>query len=315
MARDAGRGVTPLRQALADYLSVRRALGFRLDRAEKLLSQFISYLEDRDAATVTTEHALAWATSPGGDPWWHVLRLSAVRPFATWLRTLDPAAEIPPPGLIRAGTHRATPYLYSGTEITALMTAATRLPRPVSALTYPALIGLLAVTGMRIGEAIALQVSDFDSGTGILTIRHGKFGKTRLLPLHPTTTAALTRYLRDRSQLSLRTSRRAPVHLRHRNPPGLQPRPPRLPPPDQPGRPDRPVSRLPSQAARPETQLRRRQFARLVPGRRGRPAQLPRLSAYLGHTDPKHTYWYLSAAPELLALASGRLETYLEGQP
>jgi integrase/recombinase XerD len=193
--------MTPLRQAMADYLSVRRALGFRLDRAEKLLGQFLSYLEEHQAATVTTEHALTWATAPGGAAWWHALRLSAIRPFAAWLHALDPAAEVPPAGLIAAGSHRATPYLYSGAEITALMTAATRLPRQISAVTYPALIGALAATGMRIGEALALQISDFDQDAGILTIRRGKFGKARLLPLHPTTTAALGEYLRDRGQL------------------------------------------------------------------------------------------------------------------
>jgi len=305
--------VTPLRQALADYLSVRRALGFRLDRAEKLLGQFISYLEDHQAVTVTTEHALNWATSPGGAPWWHVLRLSAVRPFAAWLRTLDPATEVPPPGLISAGSHRATPYLYSSAEISALMTAATTLPRPVSALTYPVLIGVLAVTGMRIGEAIALEISDFDATAGILTIRHGKFGKARLLPLHPTTTTALTRYLQARAQLRPEpasghlftsvTGTRLDYNKVHRT-----------------------YRRLSGQAGltarsatcRPRLHDLRHSFAvasLLDWYRAGQDvqAQMPRLSAYLGHADPKHTYWYLSAAPELLALAAGRLETYLEG--
>jgi len=305
--------VSPLRQALADYLSVRRALGFKLDRAEKLLGQFISYLEERQAVTVTTEHALDWATSPGGDPWWHVLRLSAIRPFATWLRTLDPAAEVPPPGLIRAGTHRATPYLYSGAEIAALMTAATRLPRPVSALTYPALIGVLAVTGMRIGEALALKISDFDDDAGILTVRHGKFGKARLLPLHPTTAAALTGYLAARGQLRPEP---ASGHLFTSV----------IGTPLDYNRVHRTYRRLTSQAGltarsaacRPRLHDLRHSFAvasLLDWYRAGQDvqAQLPALSAYLGHADPKHTYWYLSAAPELLALAASRLETYLEG--
>ena len=307
--------MTPLRQALADYLSVRRALGFRLERAEKLLGQFICYLEGHQATTVTTEHALDWATSPGGDPWWHVLRLSAIRPFAAWLHTLDPAAEVPPAGLITAGTHRATPYLYSPAEVAGLMTAATRLPRPVSALTYPALIGVLAATGMRIGEAIALKISDFDDDAGILTIRHGKFGKSRLLPLHPTTTTALTKYLAARGQLEPRP---ASGHL-FTSVTGT---------PLDYTKVHRTYRRLTSQAGitarsaacRPRLHDLRHSFAvaSLLDWYRAGDdvqAQLPRLSAYLGHADPKHTYWYLSAAPELLALAAGRLETYLGDTP
>ena len=117
--------MSPLREALAGYLSVRRALGFRLDRAEKLIGQFIDYLEERQAGVVTIEHAVAWATAPAGAAsWWHALRLSAVRPFASWLHSLDDAHEVPPAGLIPHGPHRAVPYLYSADEIGALVTAA-----------------------------------------------------------------------------------------------------------------------------------------------------------------------------------------------
>lgn len=95
--------MSPLRGALAGYLDVRRALGFRLDRAEMLIGQFLSYLEERQAPVVTTEHAVAWATAPAGAAWWHALRLSAVRPFASWLHAQDPAHEVPRPGSSRTG--------------------------------------------------------------------------------------------------------------------------------------------------------------------------------------------------------------------
>jgi site-specific recombinase XerD len=193
--------MTGLREALAGYLAVRRSLGYKLDRPEKLLGQFISWAEDAGAATVTTEHALAWATLPGGDPYWHACRLSVVRAFATCLHTIDPAARVPPAGMIPARPHRATPYLYSSADITALIAAAASLRFPLRVATYQTLIGLLTVTGMRVGEAISLNRADLDLAEGVVTVRQAKFGKTRLLPLHPTAVTALGSYLRLRDQL------------------------------------------------------------------------------------------------------------------
>ena len=154
--------MSPLRQALAGYLQVRRALGYKLARPEKLLGQFITYLEAAGATTITTEHALAWATLPAGDASWHASRMSAVRGFATYLHTIDPSAEVPPADLIPWRPRRATPYLYSDADITALIAAAARLRFPLRTATYQTLIGLLAVTGMRVGEAIRLDRPDAD---------------------------------------------------------------------------------------------------------------------------------------------------------
>jgi hypothetical protein len=137
-----------LSQEVADYLAVRRSLGYRMARPEKLLPQFTSYLEQAGAATVTTEHALAWAVLPGGSQSWHAYRLAVTRGFAAWLRTTDPAAEIPPAGLIPARVLRATPYLYADSEVTALVAAAGSLRYPLRTATYRTLIGLLAVTGI-----------------------------------------------------------------------------------------------------------------------------------------------------------------------
>jgi integrase len=307
--------VSPLRQALSDYLAIRRSLGYKLARPEKLLGQFITYLEDNGAATVTTGHALAWATLPGGDPSWHALRLSAVRGFAAHLATIDPATEVPPADLIPHRHRRATPYLYSGHDITALIGAAAGLRFPLRVATYQALIGLLAVTGMRVGEAIRLDRADLEFSVGVLTIRESKFGKSRLLPLHPTTADALHSYLRLRDQLHAGPSVPAVfispagtrllycnVHATWKQlvaAAGLKPR---------------------SASCRPRIHDLRHSFAvaslldAYAAGQDGQ-ARLTLLSTYLGHVDPAATYWYLSAAPELLALAGQRLEDHLREQP
>jgi integrase len=307
--------MTELREALAGYLAVRRSLGYQLARPEKLLGQFLSWLEDQGAVTVTTDHALAWAILPGGDANWHAHRLSVVRGFAAYLHTIDPAAEIPPAGLIPARPRRATPYLYSGADIAALIAAAASLRYPLRVATYQTLVGLLAVTGMRVGEAIRLDRADLDLADGVLTVRQAKFGKTRLVPLHPTTVTALRGYLRLRDRLHphLRTAAvfisPAGTRLLYCNVhatwkllvarAGLKPR---------------------SAACRPRIHDLRHSFAvaslldAYAAGQDGQ-ARLALLSTYMGHADPSHTYWYLSAAPELLALAGQRLEDNLRGRP
>jgi integrase len=307
--------MSPLRQVLAGYLAVRRSLGYQLARPEKLLGQFITYLEEAGAQTITTTHAVAWATLPGGNQSWHALRLSAVRGFAAYLHTIDPSAEVPPADLIPWRPCRATPYLYSGLDIKALFAAAASLRFPLRTATYQTLIGLLAVTGMRVGEAIRLDRPDLDLADGVITVRQSKFGKTRLLPLHPTTADALRGYLRLRDRLHPHPSTAAvfispagtrllycTVHatwklLAARA--GLQPR---------------------SASCRPRIHDLRHSFAvaslldAYAAGQDGQ-ARLTLLATYLGHVDPSSTYWYLSAAPELLALAGQRLEDHLREQP
>jgi integrase len=304
-----------LRQSLIDYLSVRRALGYKLARDEKLLAQFLTYLEELGQQCVSTETAFAWATLPTGvhRSWWSY-RLSIIRGFATHLRTIDPATEVPPVDLLPWRPCRATPYLYSEEEVTALVTATATLRTPHRAATYRTLIGLLAVTGMRVGEAIALDRGDFDSINGLLIVRNGKFGKSRELPLHPSTADVLRRYLRrrDRPQSApsipaLFASTAATRLLycnvqwtfgrlaRHA---GLKPR---------------------SASCRPRIHDLRHGFAisTILDGYRngGDPGtRIPLLSTYLGHVDPASTYWYLTAAPELLALAGNRLERHLGGE-
>lgn len=306
--------MNPLRQALNDYLSVRRALGYKLERDEKLLTQFLTYLEGLGQNHLSIQTAVAWATLPAGaHRRWLSNRLTVVRGFATYLRTIDPATEVPSTDLLPSRPCRATPYLYSKEEITALLTATATLRTPHRSATYRTLIGLLTVTGMRVGETIALNRSDFDSCNGLLIIRKGKFGKSRELPLHPSAVDTLQYYLRRRDLFHAASNSpalfvsTAGTRLLYCNVQwtfskllrraGLKRR---------------------TASCRPRIHDLRHGFAisTILDGYRngGDPAtRLPLLSTYLGHVDPANTYWYLSAAPELLALAGDRLERHLGG--
>ena len=191
-----------LRDALGDYLRMRRALGYRLVRPEKLLTQFLDHLDATGSEAVTVEAALAWSCSPtGGEVNWWAYRLSVVRGFASYLHTLDPTVEVPATDLLPWRARRAIPYLYSPADIAALLSAAQSLSTPLRRATITTLIGLLAVTGMRVGEAIALDRDDLDVEHGLLVVRHGKFGKSRELVLHSSTVAALQDYLHTRDRL------------------------------------------------------------------------------------------------------------------
>lgn len=300
--------MSPLSHAVDDYISVRRALGYKLAENARLLPDFVAYLEAAGAATVTTGLAVAWATQPtGSTPVWWARRLAMVRGFARHLQAFDPDTEIPPLGLLPHRCRRVAPFLYSDADIAAVMAAARALPSPQRAATYETLVGLLAVTGMRIGEAVRLDRDHVDLDDGIVTIWNSKFRKSRAIPVHPGAVDALRRY----------------AHLRdeccpHRGSPsffvsttgtrlGL-------------GGIHHVFARLVQTAdvghgspRRPRPHDLRHTFAtRTLLGwyRAGVnvDAHMPLLSTYLGHSDPENTYWYLSAVPELLFLASQRLE-------
>jgi integrase len=194
--------MSSLGEAVACYLATRRALGFRLEGTGRHLEQFAAFAEAAGADTVTTGLALAWATLPaGGSRAWHAERLGAVRGFARWLHATDPRAQIPPADLLPGRTRRAVPYLYSETDITALIDAAGQLNPPWKAITMQTLTGLLFTTGVRLGEALNLERGDLDPATGLLTIRQAKFRKPRQLPLHPSAVAALAGYAACRDKL------------------------------------------------------------------------------------------------------------------
>jgi integrase/recombinase XerD len=168
--------MSELARAVQDYLDTRRALGFKLIREERLLGQFAAFMDQAGLTTITTDVALAWATGPlDADPCRWGSRLGVVRTFASWLRAFDPSTQVPPADLLPSRSHRAEPYPYTGVDIAALMAAATTIGPPLRAATYQTLVGLLAVTGMRVGEAINLDRTDLDTVGGVLTIRHTKF--------------------------------------------------------------------------------------------------------------------------------------------
>lgn len=307
-----------LREAAEEYLVMRRALGFKLTSWARHLRSFIDYCEAHHAERITTELALAWATqTPRGssDEVYWSRRLMVVRIFARHLKTLDPTSEVPPEDALPHHTRRVAPYLYAPGEISALIGAAGRLTPPLRAATWQTLIGLLAVTGMRKSEACRLDRDQVDLDTGALVIADSKFGKSRRVFLHRSTVAALRQYERRRDRwcpapaapsffVSTRGTRLDVHNITHTfadlvNDAGIQ---------APPGR------------RRPRMHDLRHAFtvATLLDFYHDGgdvQARLPLLSTWLGHVDPKSTYWYLQAIPELLALAAGRLELAFGEQP
>jgi integrase/recombinase XerD len=300
-----------LRAAVGDYLATRRALGFKLHAHERLLRSFVSYLQRRGADRITIDLAVEWATQPADtDPLWWSRRLSVVRGFARHMHALDPDTEIPPADLLPMRAGRITPHLYSPADIAALLQVAGARRHRLHTATCQTLIGLLAVTGMRVGEACRLNRADVDLDAGVLTITGSKYGKSRQVPVHASTVAALRAYAELRDRLSPKPT-----------PPSffVSTRNTRL--------------RVGNVCAK-FTALVHEASIQMPPGRRririhdlrhsfavatlldwyregvDTQARLPLLTTYLGHVDPKSTYWYLQAAPELLALAAQRLERH-----
>jgi integrase/recombinase XerD len=307
-----------LRTLLEDYLAMRRALGFKLRTEGAGLTTFVSYVEAAGIDHITNEVALSWARLPESvQSVQQARRLGFVRGFARYCSAIDARTQVPPPDLIPATRVRRPPHLFSDTDIEQLLHATLALP-PVDGLrrwTFHCLFGLLSVSGLRIGEAMALTFEDVDLQDAILTIRSTKFGKSRLVPMHSSTVAVLADYMRRRQALhSARPADR--VFINDRGAPlshdqsidtfqrllekiGVTPQ---------------------RNGRRPHLHDLRHRFAMktIVQWyRQGQDAerQLPVLSAYLGHTEPRDTYWYLSACPELMGLARERLERHWEHRP
>ena len=303
--------MSALRGALADYLRIRRQLGFTMPLEGRLLEGFVEFLERAGADRITTSLALGWARIPVNvHPHTWRQRLIVVRGFARHLATIDPASEVPPADLLPGHRPRITPFIYSGEEIAALLAAARRLRPPLRAARHATLIGLLAVTGCRPGELLALDRRDVDLIHDRIHVRAGKQNKQREIPLHESTVSALRAYAAQRDAacpspstsaffISARARRMGRGELNTTftaliRQVGLEGR---------------------GYRARPRPYDLRHTFAMhtlLDWYRAGEDVdrRMPLLSTFMGHTDPASTYWYLEAVPELLELVSLRLEQF-----
>ena len=311
-----------LRQAVREYLSMRRDLGFKLQEAGKGLCDFVTFMEQRRAAYITQALALTWAQQPADvQPAHWAQRLSFIRGFARYRSATDPRTQIPAPGLLPFQPKRARPYLYSDDEIRRLLCAALKMPcrfergelRP---WVYYCLLGLLSVTGLRLGEVRNLELQDVDLDTAVLTIRGAKFGKTRLVPLHASTCKVLADYITRRLRhwagrpvssylfVSSRGNRLDAGDI-HRTFYALS----------------RQIGlRGVSDSHGPRLHDFRHRFATntLVNWYRSNqdPERLlPVLSTYLGHVHVADTQWYLEGSPELMCEAMRRLERRWEDRP
>jgi len=300
-----------LRQAVAEYIALRRAMGFKLHEESRLLPRFIDFLEEQGEEFITTDCAVRWATQcRAAQPAEWARRLRFVRVFARYRNATDPRTQIPSTGLLPYRPRRAEPYIYNDDEINRLLQAAGQLcsPTGLRAHTYVTALGLLAVTGMRISELVALENEDVDLAHGQLTIRDTKFGKSRWLPLHSSTQQALQQYVKRRDQqypvpcssgffvsepgtrLTSCTVRATFVQLSRQI--GLR------------GLTDSHGPRLHDFRHRFAVQTLLRWYQEGADVEQ----HLPELSTYLGHVKVSDTYWYLSATPELLQLALQRSE-------
>ncbi len=290
-----------------DYLRLRRALGYKMERHGVLLPKLVTHLDAAGATTITSELAIEWARLPErARPSHWAARLAVARGFARYLQAIDPSTEVPPPGVFPARRHRPTPYLWSHGEICGLLEGARALASPLRAATHEALFGLLATTGMRLGEAVGLERDDVDLGTGVITVRAAKFDRSRLVPLHPTVTEKLGRYADSRDRLCPRRSSTA-FFLSSAGTPlqrsGV----------DEVLRTITTSMGIRTATVRPRAHDLRHSFAVATLTRWLRSGvnvdeHMAVLSTYLGHVSPADTYWYLSASPELMALAAERLD-------
>jgi len=307
--------MTALTKELDRYLSIRRKLGYDLSTSERVLRRFVAFAECRKARHVTADLFLAWRASFGcAKPQTWAARLGMIRQFALWLSGIDPKHEVPPSALAPSRYRRARPYIYSEDEIARIVSEAARLPSPngLRALTFTAFFGLIAVTGLRVSEALSLDNGDVDLKNGVLTIRRGKSGKARLIPITKCTSARLAAYAAQRDRLL-----------------GKMPKPFFVS--DVGNRPDdcsarynfavvcqriglRTAQKFNRHGRGPRIHDLRHTFAArtlLSWYRTGKDPnrEMLKLSTYLGHTEPTHTYWYLEAVPELLELAAKRVDS------
>ena len=304
--------MSTLAQELDRYLTIRRSLGYDLSTSARMLRRFVAFANGRKARYITANLFLAWRAEFGqaSQQTWSA-RLGMIRQFALWLSGIDPRNEVPPKALIPDRYRRARPYIYSDREIVLIVKEAARLPSPngLRALTFATLFGLIAVTGLRVSEALSLDNDDVDLEYGVLTIRRGKSGKARIVPVSESTIAQLIAYVMERNRLLGRTPK--PFFVS-----------------DTGNRPDdcsarynfatvcqriglRLAQKFNRHGRGPRIHDLRHTFAARTMVNWYRAGKDPeremiKLSTYLGHSEPVHTYWYIEAVPELLELAAKR---------
>lgn len=300
----------PLRQAIEDYIQLRQGLGLKFQTAARELRHFAAFLEKKDATHVTIALALEWATrSSTACPTTGAQRITLVRGFSRHWSATDPRTQIPPESLLPFRPQRARPYLYSEEELASLLNAAKQMVphEGLRAKTYYCVFGLLAVTGLRISEVVRLERPDVDFDESMLIVRKSKFGKTRLVPLHPSTVAELADYGAARDMRVPKPMTTAFFLNEH-------------------GRPlltgtvrnrfremCRRIGLRTPTGRGPRLHDFRHRFAintltRWYRDNEDTERLLPVLSTFLGHTAVACTYWYISAEPELMGAATCRLE-------
>jgi integrase/recombinase XerD len=312
--------MNPLAAALQEYIAIRRALGFELRQTARTLPQFVSFLEREQKSFITTELALRWAQEKvGASSTTCAARLAMIRRFAVWRSATDPRTEIPPVGLLPSRYRRPAPYIYTEEEIERIISFAGSLPsaKGLRGLTCSTLFGLLAVSGMRVGEAVALDREDVDLQSGVLSIRRGKSGKSRFIPIHSSTRDVLENYAKRRD--AIRPAVATPAFF-------VSDRGRRM---TQWSAQDNFVKISRAIGLRPHSDARRFGHGPRLHDLRHRFAvftlvywyrsgvdvdrEIPKLATYLGHNHPDNVYWYLQAIPELLELATERCERVAKG--
>jgi integrase/recombinase XerD len=305
---------------VADYVALRRHLGYRSPVQERALRAFARHLDQvGHRGSIPLEASLDWATSTASpDPCNPARRLAMVRGFLRHLSAIDGGTEVPAPGLLGPAVHRTPPHVYSDREISDLLHAAATLT-PAGGLRphcYATLFGLIACTGLRIGEALMLSCGDVDLAGGVLTVRAGKRGRTRLVPLHPSSLAPLRDYAADRSRRFGRPGEDEAFFRTDRS------------------------DRISYRAANHAFTVLRRQLGWTAAGRTRAPRvhdlrhrmvvrriqawhaqrvnvdhKIPALATYLGHVEVRDVYWYLSAVPELMSIVADRFEDFTSHDP
>jgi integrase/recombinase XerD len=309
--------MTTLSQRLDGYLAVRRSLGYDLSFSGRVLRRFAAFADGEGVDHVTVDLFLRWKAAFGSanNNTWSA-RLGMVRVFAGWLQGHDARTEVPPPGLISGKLRRTRPHIYTNVDIIMIVTRAARLPSRygLRGWTCSTLFGLIAVTGLRISEAIGIDDHDIDLDEGVITVRRGKNGKARFVPIVPSTIDRLRAYRTERTRLLGATSgpfflieggkRPTDCYARYNFAVVSQ------------GIGLRETQHFCKHGRGPRIHDLRHTFAvrtimdwyrkGLDPDR-----EMIKLSTYLGHSKPDHTYWYIEAVPELLHLASTRAERSL----